>query len=83
RGLLVGVELRSEGYVGTIVPEMLKDGVTVAWTLNQQRVLRLEPPLIVSAEEVDIALAALERAVRVAFERLGALAQAQPAGERR
>jgi putrescine aminotransferase len=76
RGLLIGVEVRDEGYVGTIVPEMLRDGVTVAWTLNQQRVLRLEPPLVVSAAEVDTALAALRRAVGVAFERFGALTQA-------
>ena len=75
-GLLVGVEVRSEGYVGTLVPEMLKDGVTVAWTLNQQRVLRLEPPLVVTAAEVDEALAALRRATKVAFERFGALASA-------
>jgi putrescine aminotransferase len=75
-GLLVGVEVRDEGYVGTIVPEMLKDGVTVAWTLNQQRVLRLEPPLVVSEAEVDEALAALRRAVGVAFERFGALSGA-------
>ena len=73
RGLLVGVALRNEGYAGTILPEMLKDGVTVAWTLNNQRVLRLEPPLIVSAAEVDEALAALRRAVSVALERLGSL----------
>ena len=26
RGLLIGVEVRDEGYVGTIVPEMLRDG---------------------------------------------------------
>ena len=48
-GLLVGVELRNEGYGGTIIPELLKRGVTAAWTLNQQRVIRLEPPLIVTA----------------------------------
>jgi len=75
-GLLVGVELRSEGYVGSIVPEMLKDGVTVAWTLNQQRVLRLEPPLVVTAAEVDEALAALRRATSLALERFGVLAGA-------
>ncbi|MGH7729314.1 MAG: aspartate aminotransferase family protein, partial [Vulcanimicrobiaceae bacterium] len=46
-GLLVGVELRSEGYGGTIIPEMLARGVTAAWTLNDQRTIRLEPPLIV------------------------------------
>ena len=73
-GLLVGVELTSEGYGGTIIPEMLKAGVTAAWTLNQQRVIRLEPPLIVSAAEIDRALAALRAGVHVAAERLGSLA---------
>ena len=72
-GLLVGVELRSEGYAGTIIPELLKRGVTAAWTLNQQRVIRLEPPLIVTVEEVDRALAAFDGAVAAAFEKLGTL----------
>ena len=72
-GLLVGVELRNEGYGGTIVPEMLKAGVTVAWTLNRQRVIRLEPPLIVTASEIETALEALRAAVHAAHERLGVL----------
>jgi putrescine aminotransferase len=72
-GLLAGVELRNEGYAGTIVPEMLKAGVTTAWTLNQQRVIRLEPPLIVTADEVTRALDALRGAIHVAHERLGSL----------
>jgi putrescine aminotransferase len=72
-GLLVGVELRSEGYGGTIIPELLKRGVTAAWTLNQQRVIRLEPPLIVTAHEVAIALAAFDAAVSTAFDKLGTL----------
>jgi putrescine aminotransferase len=73
-GLLVGVELRSEGYGGTIIPELLKRGVTAAWTLNQQRVIRLEPPLVVTADEVDGALRAFDAAVGTAFEKLGTLA---------
>jgi putrescine aminotransferase len=72
-GLLVGVELTSEGYGGWIIPEMLKAGVTAAWTLNQQRVIRLEPPLVVTAEEVDRALAALRAGVATAAEKLGRL----------
>jgi putrescine aminotransferase len=72
-GLLVGVELTSEGYGGWIIPEMLKGGVTAAWTLNQQRVIRLEPPLIVSEGEVDIALSALSAGVAAAAEKLGRL----------
>ncbi|HKE37789.1 MAG TPA: aspartate aminotransferase family protein [Candidatus Baltobacteraceae bacterium] len=72
-GLLVGVELTNEGYGGWIIPEMLKAGVTAAWTLNLQRVIRLEPPLIVTAEEVDKALAALRAGVKTAYEKLGVL----------
>ncbi len=72
-GLLVGVELTSEGYGGWIIPEMLKAGVTAAWTLNMQRVIRLEPPLIVTAEEVDRALNALEAGLATAREKLGDL----------
>jgi putrescine aminotransferase len=73
RGLLVGLELRNEGYGGAIIPEMLKAGVTAAWTLNAQRVIRLEPPLIVSREEVDRALEALHAGVRAARAKLGLL----------
>ncbi len=72
-GLLVGVELTNEGYGGWIIPEMLKAGVTAAWTLNQQRVIRLEPPLIVSEGEVDIALGAFSAGVAAASEKLGRL----------
>jgi putrescine aminotransferase len=73
-GLLAGVELRNEGYGGTIIPELLKRGVTAAWTLNQQRVIRLEPPLIVNAAQIATALRALDEAVGVALDRLGVLA---------
>ncbi len=72
-GLLVGVELTNEGYGGTIIPDLLKRGVTAAWTLNRQRVIRLEPPLIVSADQVATALAAFDAAVATAVDRLGVL----------
>jgi putrescine aminotransferase len=80
-GLLVGVELTHEGYAGTIIPELLKRGVTAAWTLNAQQVVRLEPPLIVSAAQIAIALGAFDAAVGVAVERLGTLAPARAAAE--
>ncbi len=72
-GLLVGAELAHEGYGGWIIPEMLKAGVTAAWTLNMQRVIRLEPPLVVTAAEVERALAALRAGVATAAEKLGRL----------
>ena len=67
------VEVNDEGYIGSIVPEMLHDGVTVAWTLNQQRVIRLEPPLIVTEGEVEIALSAFSAGVEAAATKLGRL----------
>ncbi len=72
-GLLVGVELCHEGYGGWIIPEMLKHGVTAAWTLNQQCVIRLEPPLVVTEAEIDRALFALRSGVATALEKLGKL----------
>jgi putrescine aminotransferase len=72
-GLLVGVELTNEGYGGWIIPEMVKHGVTAAWTLNMQRVIRLEPPLVVTEPEVNRALAALEAGLASAQEKLGRL----------
>lgn len=72
-GLLVGVELTNEGYGGWIIPEMVKRGVTAAWTLNMQRVIRLEPPLVVTQDEVERALAALEAGLSTAYEKLGSL----------
>lgn len=72
-GLMVGVELTAEGYGGWIIPEMLKAGVTAAWTLNLQRVIRLEPPLIVTDGEIDRALDALWAGVATAYEKLGQL----------
>ncbi len=72
-GLLVGLELTNEGYGGWIIPEMLKHGVTAAWTLNMQRVIRLEPPLVVTQREIEQALAALEAGLSTAREKLGAL----------
>ena len=70
-GLLVGAELGHEGYGGAIIPELLKRGVTAAWTLNAQRVIRLEPPLIVTADEIDTALRAFDGAVAAAYEQHG------------
>jgi putrescine aminotransferase len=73
-GLLVGVELRNEGYGGTIIPELLRRGVTAAWTLNAQRVIRLEPPLIVRADQIDVALRAFDDAIAATLDALGVLA---------
>ena len=76
RGLIVGVELQHEGYGGVIIPECLRLGLTAAYTLNQQRVIRLEPPLIVTPAEIDEAVGILAAGVDRARAKLGALRSA-------
>ncbi len=73
RGLVAGVELRSEGYGGVIIPECVKHGLLVAYTLNQQRVIRLEPPLVVTRAEIDQAIEILDGSFAKARAKLGAL----------
>jgi putrescine aminotransferase len=74
RGLVVGVELTNEGYGGAIIPECMKLGLTVAYTLNQQKVIRLEPPLIVTKDDIDEAMRIFEQGLTKAKEKLGDLA---------
>jgi putrescine aminotransferase len=73
RGLVVGMELTSEGYAGVIIPECLRLGMTAAYTLNQQRVIRLEPPLVVTRPEIDEAMSIFAQGTAKAMEKLGIL----------
>jgi predicted acetylornithine/succinylornithine family transaminase len=59
RGLLVGAVLREPG--AAVVDRCLADGLIINCTANS--VLRLTPPLTVTAAEVDEALAIIDRAL--------------------
>jgi len=68
-GLMIGVELTREGYGGAVIMEMARQRVIGVYTLNNPKVIRFEPPLIISTEQVDHAAtafrAAVERAQRM------------------
>lgn len=68
RGLLLGLELTEEGLGGFVMAEMFDAGILVAYTLNNPRVIRLEPPLPISLEQIDRVVAALEGAAAKARE---------------
>ncbi len=57
KGLLIGMELDIEGK--DIVTACLKEGFLINCTM--EKVLRFMPPLIVSEEEIDLLLEALDR----------------------
>lgn len=58
-GLMIGVEVTDEAVGGILMNEMLKRGVLVAYTLNNPRVIRFEPPLIIQEKEIRFVLDAL------------------------
>ncbi len=63
RGLMVGVEFRMDDVGELVIGQLTKRGIIAAYTLNNPRVIRMEPPLIVSASQIDQAVAAMAEAI--------------------
>ncbi len=63
RGLMVGLEFAEDEVGELVVAQLLKYGVCVAYALNNPRVLRFEPPLIISAEQIEFAVDAVDKAL--------------------
>ncbi|RMH58333.1 MAG: aminotransferase class III-fold pyridoxal phosphate-dependent enzyme [Deinococcus-Thermus bacterium] len=71
RGLMLGLEFTDADIGAVVVAELAARGVITAFGLNNPKVVRLEPPLIVERVHIEEALAALAgalEATRVAFE---------------
>lgn len=73
KGLMIGVELSMDEVGELAVAQMLKRGMVVAYTLNNPRVIRFEPPLIISEAQVDEAVAIFGDAVAETAELVSAL----------
>jgi putrescine aminotransferase len=73
QGLMVGLEFSMDEVGELVVAQLLKRGVCVAYALNNPRVLRFEPPLIISEEQVDQAVNAVGESVAETDELLAAL----------
>lgn len=62
-GLLVGIEFHDATVAHRFVAETIANGVVINWTLNAEKVVRLAPPLTISADEIEFALAAMGAAL--------------------
>ncbi len=62
-GLLLGVEFHHEDYGLLTIGSLVGRGVMVAYTLNNPRVMRFEPPLIITPEQVSRVVSAFEEAL--------------------
>jgi putrescine aminotransferase len=73
KGLMVGVEFGNEDVAKLVIGGMTRRGVIAAYTLNNPRVIRFEPPLIVSAEQIDTAVSVFAESVDESVKGLKAL----------
>ncbi|MBI1334389.1 MAG: aminotransferase class III-fold pyridoxal phosphate-dependent enzyme [Armatimonadetes bacterium] len=73
RGLMIGVEFTMDEVGEVVVAQLMKRGVCVAYALNNPRVLRFEPPLVINADQVDFALQAFEESLQETSDLLAVL----------
>lgn len=74
RGLMIGMEFQEDEVGELLVAQLLKYGVCVAYALNNPRVIRFEPPLIITEEQVHFAVDAVGQALAETSELLAMIA---------
>jgi putrescine aminotransferase len=70
RGLLIGLEFTHSDVAGLVIAGLAQRNIIAAYTLNNAAVIRLEPPLIITQEQLEDALVALEAALHQTGELL-------------
>ncbi|MFN4072050.1 MAG: aspartate aminotransferase family protein [Thermus sp.] len=73
RGLMLGVEFADADIGALVVAELAERGVITAFGLNNPKVVRLEPPLIIGKEHVDEALSAFSESLKATEKALEGL----------
>jgi putrescine aminotransferase len=61
KGLLIGMEFPNDEIGFKLAKDLFDQRVLVDGTLNNARVIRIEPPAIISSEQIDIVMEALEK----------------------
>ncbi|MCK7506367.1 MAG: aminotransferase class III-fold pyridoxal phosphate-dependent enzyme [Desulfobacterales bacterium] len=63
KGLLIGQHFQTPEIGGQVAADLFKRGVLVAGTLTSAQTIRIEPPLVITYDEINQGLAALTEAV--------------------
>ncbi len=73
RGLMIGLEFRQDEVGELVVAQLLKRGLCVAYTLNNPRIIRVEPPLIIDDSQIEFAVSTMDEGVAETAELLAEL----------
>lgn len=63
RGLMIGIELSGPGAAGLIMSELFQRRVLAVYTLNNERVIRMIPPLVIQPGQLQHVLRMLEESL--------------------
>ncbi len=70
KGLLVGVEFADADIGNLVIAGLAQEHILTAFTLNRPEVFRLEPPAVITSDEIATVVAACGRAIQSAKELL-------------
>jgi len=74
KGLLIGQHFQTPEIGGQVAANLFKRGVLVAGTLTSAQTIRIEPPLVITPEEIEQGLTALREAVAAVAQSLPEMA---------
>jgi putrescine aminotransferase len=74
RGLMIGIEFALDEVGELTIAQIVKRGMIAAYTLNNPRVIRIEPPLILTEEQAETAVATMDEAIGETQDLLATLA---------
>lgn len=73
RGLMIGIEFAADEVGELTIAQMTKRGLIAAYTLNNPRVIRIEPPLIITESQIAFACETIDAALSETESLLAAL----------
>jgi len=69
-GLMIGIEFLENSYGWDFSKGVFKKGVIVSGTLNNSRVIRIEPPLTIKYEQIDYCVKVMDESLSVQYKSL-------------
>jgi putrescine aminotransferase len=72
-GLMLGIEFSDPDIAKVVIGVMIHRGIIAAYTLNNPKVIRIEPPLIITREQIDTVLESISAGIGEAIALLGDL----------
>ncbi len=64
RGLLIGLDFTSPQLTQQFVQSCFTQGLVLGWTLHEDTVVRLAPPLVISSEEIERAVSIMRQVLK-------------------